>query len=527
MDETTFVHRIFGGYFRSQLHCSKCGYKSNTYDPFLDLALEVSKSHLDSLAAAFKEFTRKEILDSNNRWKCSNCKKLVCPTKHLSVFRPPLSLCIHLKRFCFGDSGFHRGGWGYGHRHGKGLSMMGNGGSKITKKIDFPAHLSLPLSDGRVCEYLLTGIIVHIGNSATTGHYTAFVKQPGESNRWYHMDDSYVETVSEKTVLKQRDAYVLFYSRKEVKLEFPQPPPRQPALKNGMKLVPSSRQAHDVAHDSSTKNSKTKDDESFIPKSSESQNTETPGIYNEIKDSSLKKQKLFSSEPSESNPREVVGKFNRNSESNAKLQGMISSISNSSSVNILTKEASPINDSSTIKHAIETNSSSQSESTSSDSESSSSRRSNLVDIKRSLSYATKESPTRLPGKNKVTKNEPGKKMHGNNVEVVLSRIQKRKSWTPPEAAKTNNGNGNVLLGNISVGNWNDNEDKSASNNGPTLGSSIEQQSSLRAVATKAMESEVRSRKRKMHLDNWDAMIDEGKVSHSLFSFSRTIIFDHT
>ena len=222
MDETTFIHRIFGGYFRSQLKCNKCGYKSNTYDPFLDLALEVSKKHIDSLTAAFREFTQKETLDSNNRWKCSGCKNHVCPTKHLSIFRPPLSLCIHLKRFEFGAGGSFNHlngwgkGWGFGHRNSKGLSMGGNGGSKISKKIHFPLHLSLPLSDGRICQYYLTGVIIHVGNSATSGHYTSYVKQPGGSNKWCYMDDSYVEMVPESTVLKQKDAYVLFYTRKEV-----------------------------------------------------------------------------------------------------------------------------------------------------------------------------------------------------------------------------------------------------------------------------------------------------------------------
>jgi len=218
LDETTFIHRIFGGYLRSQLKCNKCGYKSNTYDPFLDLALEVSKKHIDSLSSAFREFTQKETLDSNNRWKCSGCKKNVCPTKHLSIFRPPLSLCITLKRFEFGKGGGGGGmkgwGWGFGHRNNKGFKY-GNGGSKIQKKIHFPAHMSLPLSDGRICQYELNGMIVHVGSSATTGHYTSFVKRPG-NNQWCYMDDSHVERVSEQTVLKQRDAYVLFYTRKEV-----------------------------------------------------------------------------------------------------------------------------------------------------------------------------------------------------------------------------------------------------------------------------------------------------------------------
>jgi ubiquitin C-terminal hydrolase len=224
LDETTFIHRIFGGYFRSQVRCKACGYCSNTYDPFLDLSLEVSKKSSNSIMQSISEFTKRETLDSDNQWKCSGCKKYVCPTKQLTVFRPPLSLCIQLKRFTF-DGGFSSFGGGGSWKYGK---VKGGGRSKIAKPIEFPADLNLPLSDGRSCAYNLTGVVIHVGGSASSGHYTAYVKKPSRNGRaqWYHADDSFVEPVSEKTVLRQKDAYILFYSRKEVKLEFPSPPPR-------------------------------------------------------------------------------------------------------------------------------------------------------------------------------------------------------------------------------------------------------------------------------------------------------------
>jgi hypothetical protein len=226
LDETTFVHRMFGGYLRSQVCCTSCDYKSNTYDPFLDLSLEVSTKKVNSVYSALKEYTRRETLDAANKWKCSGCKKRVCATKQLTCFRPPLSLCIQLKRFSFdGDmGGFMHHQFGYSHFAGKGMGMR-QGGSKIQKAIQFPAELKLPLSDGRKCEYHLTGVVVHVGSSATSGHYTAFVKrQMKQGSQWYRMDDSYVEPVSEVEVLQERDAYVLFYCRKEVKLNLPNPP---------------------------------------------------------------------------------------------------------------------------------------------------------------------------------------------------------------------------------------------------------------------------------------------------------------
>jgi hypothetical protein len=425
LDETTFVHRIFGGYFRSQLKCNKCGYKSNTYDPFLDLALEISKKHIDSLSSAFKEFTRKEKLDSDNQWKCSGCKKHVCPTKHLSVFRPPLTLCIHLKRFGFGRDGFH-GSNHFFHRSSKGLNMMGSRGSKISKRIEFPAHLSLPLSDGRVCEYTLTGIIVHVGGTATSGHYTSFVKQPGASSKlWYHMDDSFVTEVSEKTVLKQRDAYVLFFTRKEVKLEFPQPPSMERAPRNGVKEQLSE--------------SATKGEEKEPPPD------DTPRP-NPIEEPESEKPRLISA-------------------------------------------PSPSDESSAMKHLNEANSSSSDTS----SPDSSSERGMLSDVKKSLKFTPKQEVELSTKQQKQSKQE--KTMKGNNVEVVLSRGRKRKAWKPPEAMKVSSGADNLLLGNITVGNW-DSEEKP---------------NSLRDVAAKEMESKARSMKRKMHLDRWDAAIDEGKT----------------
>lgn len=264
LDETTFIHRIFGGYLRSQVRCTSCGYCSNTYDPFLDLSLEVSRKSCHSISNAILEFTRKETLDSENRWKCSGCKKRVCASKQLTVFRPPLTLCVQLKRFTFGGSGF---GFGGGHKN---FSGGGQGGKKISKPIEFPADLKLPLSDSRSCEYALTGIIIHVGGSASSGHYTAYVKKPSTNggHQWFHMDDSFVESVSERTVLKQRDAYVLFYCRKEVKVEFPSPPLRSSmtadeATKFGR--VRAKARADSITEDSDTRNMSKAGEKSLSP----------------------------------------------------------------------------------------------------------------------------------------------------------------------------------------------------------------------------------------------------------------------
>ena len=118
------------------------------------------------MSSAIGYFTRKEKLDVLNQWKCGGCKKHVCATKQFTIFRPPLTLCVQLKRFAFSG--------GLSHSFGS----SGNSGQKICKRIQFPASFSLPLSDKRQCEYTLTGVIVHVGGSSKSGHYMAYVITP-------------------------------------------------------------------------------------------------------------------------------------------------------------------------------------------------------------------------------------------------------------------------------------------------------------------------------------------------------------
>ena len=84
LDETTVLHQIFGGYFRNQVHCSSCGYDSNTFDSFLDLSLEVGHD-LPSVDASLRHFSKPETLDVKNMWKCPQCKIPVRAIKQMTI----------------------------------------------------------------------------------------------------------------------------------------------------------------------------------------------------------------------------------------------------------------------------------------------------------------------------------------------------------------------------------------------------------------------------------------------------------
>ena len=67
--ESTIIHQIFGGYVRSQVLCSVCKKPSNIVETLLDLSLEIKNAN--SIEKALDHFFKAELLNKDNRYKCS------------------------------------------------------------------------------------------------------------------------------------------------------------------------------------------------------------------------------------------------------------------------------------------------------------------------------------------------------------------------------------------------------------------------------------------------------------------------
>ncbi|XP_048350292.1 ubiquitin carboxyl-terminal hydrolase 42 [Sphaerodactylus townsendi] len=185
---TTLIYQIFGGYLRSRVKCMNCKGVSDTFDPYLDIPLEIKTAQ--SVNKALEQFVKPEQLDGENAYKCSKCKKMVPASKRFTIHRSSNVLTLSLKRFA------------------------NFSGGKITKEVKYPEYLDIrpymSQPNGEPIIYVLYAVLVHTGFSCHAGHYYCYIK--ASNGQWYQMNDSIVSNSDIRSVLNQQ-AYVLFYIR--------------------------------------------------------------------------------------------------------------------------------------------------------------------------------------------------------------------------------------------------------------------------------------------------------------------------
>lgn len=201
---TTYIGHLFCGFFLSRIICSSCRYTSNTYDPFMDIPLDIMG--VSNLENALKLFTKTEYLKGENRYICPKCNQRSDASKQLLIERLPPLLTIQLKRF----------------------SYVAHGSRKPNKAISFSETLDLEpfLASGSHSNhaasssppssyvYKLWAVVCHAGSTLSCGHYYTYAKSI--DNKWYCFNDEYVKPARIENVLNENfKAYLLFYYRSE------------------------------------------------------------------------------------------------------------------------------------------------------------------------------------------------------------------------------------------------------------------------------------------------------------------------
>uniref|UniRef100_A0A0D9ZRK7 ubiquitinyl hydrolase 1 n=1 Tax=Oryza glumipatula TaxID=40148 RepID=A0A0D9ZRK7_9ORYZ len=234
------AHRVFSGILRSDVTCTHCGFTSTTFEPCMDISLDLDAGYNNSLGVAnpkvhvrngerssggtntkvstlmrcLERFTRAERLDAEQKFFCERCKERQESLKQMSIRRLPLVSCFHIKRF--------------EHSSVKKMSRKVDHCLQFPFSLDMAPYLSSSILRSRFgnrifpseasdadsvsefsSEFEIFAVITHSGK-LEAGHYVTYLRL---NNHWYKCDDAWVTRVEEHTV-RTSQAYMLFYVQK-------------------------------------------------------------------------------------------------------------------------------------------------------------------------------------------------------------------------------------------------------------------------------------------------------------------------
>ncbi|RVX05145.1 Ubiquitin carboxyl-terminal hydrolase 22 [Vitis vinifera] len=206
--ECCIAHRVFSGILRSDVMCMACGFTSTTYDPCVDISLDLepnqgvsakmgsTKSHhscngeadsmnssqncgTSTLMGCLDRFTRPERLGSDQKFFCQQCQESrpLSPVPFSLDMAPYLSSSILRSRF----------------------------GNRIFSFDGDEPDASNELSS----EFELFAVVTHTGK-LDAGHYVTYLRL---SNQWYKCDDAWITQVNEN-IVRAAQGYMMFYVQK-------------------------------------------------------------------------------------------------------------------------------------------------------------------------------------------------------------------------------------------------------------------------------------------------------------------------
>ena len=200
-NEYSIIKQLFTGQNQSIIECEKCKYKSNHFEIFLNLQLNIGDNCAD-IYDCLEFYTKKEQLDKDNKVWCDFCFHKNRAYKSNYIWRTPKILIINFKRFKYNDYGMIT--------------------SKNTKLIKYPieeldisknVNPNSPYIDK--CKYNLFGVNIHKSmggvNNINYGHYISCVKNRYD-NKWYIFDDSHTREANINDIINP-NSYLLFYLR--------------------------------------------------------------------------------------------------------------------------------------------------------------------------------------------------------------------------------------------------------------------------------------------------------------------------
>ncbi|CAH8466547.1 unnamed protein product [Schistosoma turkestanicum] len=172
----SIIDDLIRGEYIYETSCLKCGFTSRLPSKFLELSLKVSSK---SLPDCIRDYLKEEQLVGDNRYACSQCGCKRDGIRRAYITRAPPLLCIQLLRFTYNSNTGQRKKYKASIRLPDVLELtriVEN--SKSNKHLNGENSVECLSVDSDPCyrAYRLCGVLLHIGNQPTSGHYIAVLR---------------------------------------------------------------------------------------------------------------------------------------------------------------------------------------------------------------------------------------------------------------------------------------------------------------------------------------------------------------
>ncbi|KAI9167392.1 Ubiquitin carboxyl-terminal hydrolase [Paramyrothecium foliicola] len=181
-EERKQLRAFYGGQLVQQVKSKECEHISERLEAFSAIQCDIKGK--STLQESLQAYVDGEIMEGDNKYKCSTCDRHVDAVKRACLKDIPDHLIFHLKRFDFNLRTLQR--------------------SKINDYFSFPTtidmqpytieHLSGTDTQGDEDVFELVGVLVHSG-TAESGHYYSYIRErpsSGPAPSWVEYNDDVV-----------------------------------------------------------------------------------------------------------------------------------------------------------------------------------------------------------------------------------------------------------------------------------------------------------------------------------------------
>ncbi|PFH60693.1 hypothetical protein XA68_10531 [Ophiocordyceps unilateralis] len=181
-EDKRILRSFYGGQLVQQVKSNECEHISERLEPFAAIQCDIKGK--STLQESLQAYVDGEIMEGDNKYKCSTCDRHVDAVKRACLKDVPDNVIFHLKRFDFNLRTLQR--------------------SKINDYFSFSStidlrpytieHLGEASSAAEEDLFELVGILVHSG-TAESGHYYSYIKErPSSAGKesWVEFNDDVV-----------------------------------------------------------------------------------------------------------------------------------------------------------------------------------------------------------------------------------------------------------------------------------------------------------------------------------------------